>query len=112
MSCGVGHRHSSDPKLLWLWCRLAAVAPVGLLAWEHLFPTGVALKRFFKKITDRIPYVHVGQIDVTSLTCGKSRSLARPCRSLAGVQHEAMQLMLLPDPQQQHTPIPAVSPVC
>ena len=27
MSCGVGHRHSLDLALLWLWCRLAAVAP-------------------------------------------------------------------------------------
>ena len=25
VSCGVGHRCSSDPSLLWLWCRLAAV---------------------------------------------------------------------------------------
>ena len=25
MTCGVGHRHSSsDPTLLWLWCRMAA----------------------------------------------------------------------------------------
>ena len=23
-----GHRHGSDPTLLWLWCRLAAVAPI------------------------------------------------------------------------------------
>ena len=22
LSCGVGHRHGSDPLLLWLWCRL------------------------------------------------------------------------------------------
>ena len=28
MSCGVGCRHRSDPKLLWLWCRLAATAPI------------------------------------------------------------------------------------
>ena len=28
MSCGVGHRHGSDPKLLWLWCRPAATAPI------------------------------------------------------------------------------------
>ena len=34
MSCGVGHRHGSDPALLWLWCRPAAVAPIGPLAWE------------------------------------------------------------------------------
>ena len=28
MSCGVGRRRGSDPVLLWLWCRLAAVAPI------------------------------------------------------------------------------------
>ena len=30
MSCGVDHRHGSDPVLLllWLWCRLAAIAPI------------------------------------------------------------------------------------
>ena len=27
MSCGVDHRCSSDPTLLWLWCRLAVIAP-------------------------------------------------------------------------------------
>ena len=25
-SCGVGCRHGLDPALLWLWCKLAAVA--------------------------------------------------------------------------------------
>ena len=33
-SCGVGHRHGSDPVLPWLWCRLAAAAPIQPLAWE------------------------------------------------------------------------------
>ena len=28
MSCGVGLRCCSDPALLWLWCRLAAAAPI------------------------------------------------------------------------------------
>ena len=28
VSYGVGHRHSLDLALLWLWCRLAAVAPI------------------------------------------------------------------------------------
>ena len=32
-----------DPKLLWLWCRLAAVAPIQPLAWEP--PYAAALKR-------------------------------------------------------------------
>ena len=34
MNYGVGCRHGSDPAWLWLWCRLVATAPVGLLAWE------------------------------------------------------------------------------
>ena len=45
MSCGVGHRHGSDPTLLWLWCRLAATALIRLLAWEPPYAVGVALKR-------------------------------------------------------------------
>ena len=34
MSCGVGQRRGLDLVLLWLWSRLAAVAPVGPLAWD------------------------------------------------------------------------------
>ena len=44
MSCGVGHRHTSDLALLWLWCRLAAIALIGPLAWEAPYTTGAALK--------------------------------------------------------------------
>ena len=44
MSCGVGPRCGSDLVLLWLWCRLAAVAPIRLLAWEPPYATGAALK--------------------------------------------------------------------
>ena len=42
MSCGVGHRRSSDPGLLWY--RLVAIAPIQLLAWEPPYTMGVALK--------------------------------------------------------------------
>ena len=45
MSCGVGHRRSLDPALLWLWHRPAAVAPIGPLAWELPYAMGVALKK-------------------------------------------------------------------
>ena len=45
MSCGVGCRHHSDPALLWLWCRRAAVASTGSLAWEPSYAVGVSLKR-------------------------------------------------------------------
>ena len=34
VSSGVGRRHGLDPMLLWLWCRLAAVAPFRPLAWK------------------------------------------------------------------------------
>ena len=27
-SCGIGHRHSSDLALLWLWYRPAVTAPI------------------------------------------------------------------------------------
>ena len=49
MSCGVGWGRGSDPPLLWLWHRPAAVAPAGPLAWEPLYAISVALKRKKKK---------------------------------------------------------------
>ena len=45
LSCGVGHRHGSNPALLWLWCRPAAVASIGPLAWEPPYALDAALKR-------------------------------------------------------------------
>ena len=48
MSC-VGGRHSSDPALLWLWCRLAATAPIHPLARKPPYALGVALKTKKKK---------------------------------------------------------------
>ena len=45
VSCGVGRRGSSDPTLLWLWCRLATVAPTGPLAWELPYAIPAALKQ-------------------------------------------------------------------
>ena len=46
---GVGRRHGLDPVLLRLWCRLAATAPIGPLAWESPYAKDAALKRFKKK---------------------------------------------------------------
>ena len=45
MSCGVGCRHGLDLVLLWLWHRLAAVAPIRPLAWEPPYALAAALKR-------------------------------------------------------------------
>ena len=44
VSCGVVQRCSSDPTLLWLWHRSAAIALIQPLAWEPPYATGVALK--------------------------------------------------------------------
>ena len=49
MNCGVGHRHSLDPALLWLWYRPAATTLIGPLAWEPPYASGTALKRRKKK---------------------------------------------------------------
>ena len=49
MSCGVVCRHSLDLVLLWLRCRLAAVALIGPLAWEPPYAEGAAVKRKKKK---------------------------------------------------------------
>ena len=49
MSCGVVCRHGFDLALLWLWCRLAAPALIGPLAWEPPYAASKALKRPKKK---------------------------------------------------------------
>ena len=49
VGCGVGHRLSLDPVLLWLWRRLAASALIGPLAWEPPYTMGVALEEDQKK---------------------------------------------------------------
>ena len=49
MSCGVGRRHGSDLVLLWLWHRLATIAPIRPLAWELPYALSVALEKTKKK---------------------------------------------------------------
>ena len=49
VSYGVSHRQGSDPTWLWLWCRPAAAALIGPLAWEAPYATHVALRRKRKK---------------------------------------------------------------
>ena len=51
MSCGVDCKQGSDSTLLWLWLRLATIAPVGPLAWEPPYVEGAALKRQKKTLT-------------------------------------------------------------
>ena len=64
MSCGVRCRHDLYPALLWLrlWLWLAAVAPIGLLAWESPYVTGAALKRQKEKKEKKVSinYINLG----------------------------------------------------
>ena len=47
MSCGVGHRCSLDPEVLWQ----TAIALIPFLAWELPYAAGAALKRQKNKKT-------------------------------------------------------------
>ena len=47
------HRHSSDPVLLWLWHKLAAIPPIQPLAWELTYAIYVALKKKKKRERER-----------------------------------------------------------
>ena len=49
MSCGVVYGQVLDPALLWLRCRLAAVALIRLLAWEPPYALGTSPKSQKKK---------------------------------------------------------------
>ena len=49
MSCDVGCKCGLDLKLLWLWLRPAAAAPICPLAWDPPYATGMALKKTKKK---------------------------------------------------------------
>ena len=50
MNYSEGRRHDLDLGLLWPWCRPAAAAPTGPLAWEFPYAAGVALKKRKKKV--------------------------------------------------------------
>ena len=55
MSCGVDRRHGLDLELLWLWHRLATVAPILPLAWEPPYaPDGVLNQKTKKDLPNQI----------------------------------------------------------
>ena len=53
----MGCRGSLDPTLLWLWHRLATIAPIQLRAWEFLYATDAAPKRQKKKKKKKKSYI-------------------------------------------------------
>ena len=49
-----------DPPLLWLWCRQAASAPIGPLAWEPPYAAGCGPKKTDrKKDTVQIAFIFI-----------------------------------------------------
>ena len=52
-----------DLALLWLMCRPAATAPVGLLAWETPYTLSAALKKKDKK-TSSISFCEMSVMDI------------------------------------------------
>ena len=58
MSCDVGLRHGSDPALLWLWHRPAAVTSVQPLAWELPYAVGVSPKSKIKQGKISLPHYY------------------------------------------------------
>ena len=75
MSCGVGHRHGSDPALLLLRCMLAATAPIQPLAWEPPYATGVALKQPKRKKKKE------NELSEETYMLTKQKTLGRGCPS-------------------------------
>ena len=59
MNCDIDHRCSLDLVLLWLWCRLAAAALIGPLAWELPYAAGAALKGQKKREKCLCIYSHI-----------------------------------------------------
>ena len=55
MRCGVSSRRGLNPTFMWLWCRLAAAAPIGPLAWEPPHAVRESLKRK-KKLTLKLVF--------------------------------------------------------
>jgi len=57
-AAALGHRQGLDPVLLWLWCRLAAAAPIQPPAWEFPYATGVALKRTKEQKKNKLYFIY------------------------------------------------------
>ena len=62
MSCGIGHRRSSDPALLWLWYRLVAPALMRTSICHRCCPKET--KRQNKTKTNKVGSSHCGTVEM------------------------------------------------
>ena len=73
MSYGVGHRGSLGLVLLWLWCRVAAVAPINpYLLWEFPYAAIVAIKKAknkTKQTNKKKTTIKGGKVSILPLNC-------------------------------------------
>ena len=123
MSCGVGHRHSSDLALLWLWRRQAAIAPIRPLAWDPPHAMGVALKKRQKNPPELAPldkeaiqlihkafFVLFCLFRAALVAYGGSQARGRIGAVAAGLHHSynnaGFELCLQPTPRLTATPDP------
>ena len=83
-----------DPALLWLWCRLAATAPIGPLAWEPPYAVDTALKK------DRAALMAYGGSQARGLIGAIAAGL---CQGHSNTRSEPR---LQPTPQLTATPDP------
>ena len=64
MSCGVGHRHGSDPDLLWLWHRLVAKALIRPLAWEPPYGAAQEMAKRQKQTNKQKSHQHCRRVPI------------------------------------------------
>ena len=62
----IGHRHSLDPALLWMWLCPAAVAPIWSLAWKP--PKSLGEKIKIKKKKKKKEYSSIPDICMADIT--------------------------------------------
>ena len=67
MSSDVDRRLGLDPALLWMWHRLAAVAPILPLGWEFPYAMGVTQKDKKKKKKSVEKYIYFCVIYIEAL---------------------------------------------
>ena len=88
MSCGVGGRCGLDLAFLWLWCRLAAVAPILTQRGKLHMPQVQApppKKKKSEKMQEQRKAVKQDQILMVCLVIKQSRTFRSSSRAVDGI---------------------------
>ena len=90
----VGHRCGSDLVLLWLWCRLAATAPIRPLVWEPPYAAGAALKRQKKKKSLKGDYSNLGPLPLNKVVYNGSAVTTTKDTNIRGILRQNVHMFL------------------